>query len=96
MKKVLLLFGLVVLATSCEVDPADCNCELDGEYYVGNTQYRLGDFVQGRSCDQLKADQRYQVQLLRPNCGIACGTGINITLQEAINGGSARFTENCY
>lgn len=95
MKKLLLLFGFVILATSCTQDPADCYCELDGEYYVGDTQYRLGEFFEGRNCDQVKTDQRFQVQLLHASCGIACGTGQRITLQEAINGGSARFTETC-
>ena len=96
MKKLLILLALVTTITSCSSDDEFCDCELTGEYYVGNTQYRLGSLWQDRTCDEVRRDQRLQVQLLRPDCGIACGTGMRITLQEALNGGSARLSRNCY
>ena len=97
MKKILLLLGLITLATSCEKwDDEFCGCNIEGEYYTSDgTQYRINNRYEGRMCDQARSDTRYQVQLLRNGC-YTCGTGINVTLQDAINNGSVRLTDHCY
>ena len=98
MRKLLLLLVVALVGVSCEkFDEEFCGCDISGEYYgADGTQYRVNDRYEGRTCADARADSRYQVQLLRANCGYACGTGKRVTLQNAIGNGSVRLTDHCF
>ena len=88
MKKLLLLLALGTFIVSCT---KDCSCDVDGEYYIGDMQYNVSDYVL-RNCEDLKLDTNYQVTLVPWNCSYTCGGRTKrIKLQDAIAQGNIRL-----